>query len=45
MSIKANNTIYNSEQINLDSLKYFGYSYVAKNNRRTNLTTKGAFWL
>ena len=43
MSIEANSTIHNSELINLNSLKYFEYSYVSKNNRRTNLTSKGAF--
>ena len=45
MSIQANSTIHINEQINLKSLKYFGYSYVAKNNRRTNLTSKATFWL
>ena len=41
MCSQANSTIHSSEQINLNSLKYFGYSYVTKSNRRINLTSKG----
>ena len=43
MSIHANNVIHNSEQINFNSLKYLRYSYVTKNNRRTNLKSKRDF--
>ena len=45
MSIHANSTIHSTEQINLNRLKYIKYSYVIKNIRRTNLTSKRAFWL
>ena len=44
-SSQANSTIRNSEQINLNRLQYFKYSYVIKNIRRTNLTSKMAFLL
>ena len=43
MSSQANSTIHSSEQINLNRLKYFKYSYVIKNIRRTNLTSKMVF--
>ena len=45
MSIHTNSTIHSTEQINLNRLKYFKYSYVIKNIRRTNLTSKMAFLL
>ena len=45
MSIQVNSTIPSSEKINLNRLKYIKYSYVIKNIRRTNLTSKRNFLL
>ena len=34
--------MHDSEEKNLNSLKYFEYSYVTKDNRRTNFPSKKA---
>ena len=44
MSIQANSTRHNCEQIDYKGLKYFKRSYAIKNIRRTNLISKRGFW-
>ena len=43
MSIQANSMIRSCEQIDWKGLKHFRHSYVIKNIRRTNLTSKMGF--
>ena len=43
MTIQANSMIHSCEQIDKKGLKHFRHSYVIKNIRRTNLTSKRGF--